>query len=572
MSLQMTSRLIFSTVTWLAILAARAIAVPLSPAFPAPELQYILGHSEALLLLSSKRFTTKAEETLGLPLVSPPKHVELPKFQGGGSSSEAITIGDGNDDPGAAGMMLYTSGTTNRPKGVLIPQAVMTAQARSLHKAWEYSPPDRLLHVLPLHHIHGTINAILTPLFAGSSIEFLFPFSADAVWKRFAAPFLPAEEEAEKPATNGHATNGVNGTNGTNGVNGHTGTNSHAANGHTNGTTNGHHQSKKPLEKITFFTVVPTVYSRLLATHRTLPTEALRTATRTAISPQHMRVSISGSAALPTPIKRAWRDLSHGNVLLERFGMTEVGMALSCGLDYADRVDGSVGWPLPTVEARLVDVDTGKVIRPGEEIDPATGRERAGEIQLRGPTVFKEYWRNPEATAAEFVQPDDENGAKWFKTGDVAVRRPVPTAGSSSTTKPSQDWTGGDMYFILGRKSADIIKSGGEKVSALEVERELLSLPEIAEAAVVAVPSGKWGQKVGAVVIMNNENLPEGQTEVKKWTPMDMRRALKGRLVNYKIPQVLRVVDHIPRNAMGKINKKQLVKAIFQDDFSGDEM
>lgn len=542
--------------------------MPLSPAFPAPELQYILGHSEALLLLSSKRFSSKAEETLGLPLVSPPKHVELTKFEGGSDSAVTVFVGDGNDDPGAAGMMLYTSGTTNRPKGVLIPQAVMTAQAHSLHKAWEYSPADRLLHVLPLHHIHGTINAILTPLFAGSSIEFLYPFNADAVWKRFAAPFLSEEKaEDEKPGTNGHATNGVNGTNDTNG---HAETNGHAnghANGHTNGIngTNGHHQ-KKLLEKITFFTVVPTVYSRLLATHRSLPTEALRAATRTAISPEHMRVSISGSAALPTPVKRAWHDLAHGNVLLERFGMTEVGMALSCGLEFADRVDGSVGWPLPSVEARLVDVDTGKVIKPGEEIDPATGRERAGEIQLRGPTVFKEYWRNPEATAAEFVVPDDD-GPKWFKTGDVAVRRPATSTAHS--TKSSQDWTGGDMYFILGRKSADIIKSGGEKVSALEVERELLSLPEIAEAAVVAVPSGKWGQKVGAVVIMNKENLP-AETEV--WKPMDMRRALKGKLVNYKIPQVLRVVDNIPRNAMGKINKKQLVKAIFQDDFSGDEM
>ncbi|KAJ4421902.1 hypothetical protein N0V82_003502, partial [Gnomoniopsis sp. IMI 355080] len=280
----------------------------------------------------------------------------------------------------------------------------------------------------------------------------------------------------------------------------------------------------------------------------------------------HLRLSISGSAALPTPVKRAWADLSHGNVLLERFGMTEVGMALSCGLAFADRVDGSVGWPLPTVEARLVDTDTHEVIAPGEEIDPATGRERAGEIQLRGPTVFRAYWRNPEATAKEFVDGEDGKG-KWFKTGDVAVRKTVPSAGKNAAVQESQDWTGGDMYFILGRKSADIIKSGGEKVSALEVERELLSLPEVAEAAVLAVPSGKWGQKVGAVVILNKENLPE-----QKWTAMDMRRALKGRLVAYKIPQVLRVVDHIPRNAMGKINKKQLVKAIFQDDFSGDEM
>lgn len=547
-------KLISSTVTWLAVLAAKAIAVPLSPAFPAPELQYILGHSEALLLLSSARFTAKAQETLALPLVSPPKHVELAKHLGSSPSPYFSPVAfEDAGDIGDAGMMLYTSGTTNRPKGVLIPESVMTAQARSLLKAWEYSPQDRLLHVLPLHHIHGTINAILAPLFAGSSMEFLYPFNADAVWRRLAAPFV---DEVVETDGNGATTNGVNGhdatTNGSNGVNGHTTT--------SNGTSSHH-----PTTKITFFTVVPTVYSRLLATHRSLP-PVLQSAARTAISPQHLRLSISGSAALPTPVKRAWADLSHGNVLLERFGMTEVGMALSCGLDFADRVDGSVGWPLPTVEARLVDTDTHAVIAPGEEVDPATGRERAGEIQLRGPTVFRAYWRNPEATAKEFVDGEDGKG-KWFKTGDVAVRRPVASAGQNAATQKSQDWTGGDMYFILGRKSADIIKSGGEKVSALEVERELLSLPEVAEAAVLAVPSGKWGQKVGAVVILDKENVPE-----QKWSAMDMRRALKGRLVAYKIPQVLRVVDHIPRNAMGKINKKQLVKAIFQDDFSGDEM
>lgn len=529
--------------------------MPLSPAFPAPELQYILGHSEALLLLSSPRFTAKAQETLALPLAAPPKHVELTKHLGGGSSSSgsSVTLDDEPCDVGdAAGMMLYTSGTTNRPKGVLLPEAVITAQARSLLTAWEYSPADRLLHVLPLHHIHGTINAILTPLFAGSSVEFLYPFNADAVWRRFGAPFLKDDDIT--------------------------------SDGNGNGTTSSHPPT--PTTPITFFTVVPTVYSRLLQTHKLLPT-ALQTATRTAISPQHLRLAISGSAALPTPIKHAWATLSHGNVLLERFGMTEVGMALSCGLHPSHRVDGAVGWPLPGVEARLVDPDTTPlptVIAPGAERDPATGRERSGEIQLRGPTVFRAYWRNAAATASEFVaaDPDDANQAAWFKTGDVAVRRPVTTTTNGTKKQESSQqqasWTGGDMmYFILGRKSADIIKSGGEKVSALEVERELLSLPEVAEAAVLAVPSGKWGQKVGAVVILNKENFPvavgdDNNNKKTTWSAMDMRRALKGRLVAYKIPQVLRVVDHIPRNAMGKINKKQLVKAIFQDDFSGDEM
>ena len=153
--------------------------------------------------------------------------------------------------------------------------------------------------------------------------------------------------------------------------------------------------------------------------------------------------------------------------------MTEVGMALSCGLSTADRIDGSVGWPLPSVEARLVDTETRQVIPPpgGEKhTESADHREREGEIQLRGPTIFQEYWRNPQATASEFVDGDDGKG-KWFKTGDVATRRVVEGAGRSG-----QEWARGPMWFIRGRKSVDIIKTGGEKVSALEIERELLSL------------------------------------------------------------------------------------------------
>ncbi|KAI0837159.1 acetyl-CoA synthetase-like protein [Hypoxylon sp. FL0890] len=690
-------------VTYLAILAAHAIALPLSPPFPAPELQYILSHSQAILLLHSPKYASKVDEVLTTPSreldVTPhPTPVELPKRLGAISETfEPVELVEDNDAEGA-GMMLYTSGTTNRPKGVLLPESALTAQAQALIKAWHYSPADRLLHVLPLHHIHGTVNAVLTPLFAGSSIEFLFPFNADTVWRRFANPFLDSPQVAAATAkttgvshavktngvtnsiahpikangiakpngiTNGFAhpalkTNGfhpptaeangvitpVTETNGTttpamelsgfdhpasseisrlaavithlaaevnnlaakigqpgaltNGLNHAISqqTNSVApspalsANGFetpiasTNGVTTPVAESVKQPEppkatapaitgsssedkykhmsrvKITFFTVVPTVYTRLLSIHKTLP-PAVAEAGRIAISPEHMRVSISGSAALPTPVKRAWKDLSRGNVLLERYGMTEVGMALSCGLDYGDRVDGSVGWPLPGVEARLVDTETGTVVEDDFEAAEADGKERSGEIQLRGKNVFREYWANPTATAKEFVPADDGKGP-WFKTGDVAVRRTVPTAGSGV----SGDWAQGPMYFILGRQSADIIKSGGEKVSALEVERELLSLPEISEAAVVAVPSGKWGQKVGAVIIHS----PEYLREHAAWRPMDMRRALKGRLANYKIPQVLRVVEHIPRNAMGKINKKDLLRKVFLDDFSGDEM
>jgi acyl-CoA synthetase (AMP-forming)/AMP-acid ligase II len=124
------------------------------------------------------------------------------------------------------------------------------------------------------------------------------------------------------------------------------------------------------------------------------------------------------------------------------------------------------------------------------------------------------------------------------------------------------------MYFILGRQSADILKTGGEKVSALEIERELLSLPQVSECAVVGLPSEAWGQKVAAVVVLSEE----GKTAGRKggpWGALDMRRALKERLANYKIPQEMRVVERIPRNAMGKINKKGLVKEVWGELVEG---
>lgn len=151
--------------------------------------------------------------------------------------------------------------------------------------------------------------------------------------------------------------------------------------------------------------------------------------------------------------------------------MTEVGMAISGGLDFADRVDGSVGWPLPSVHARLVDPDTNEVIPPDEcENHRGHGRPRIGEIHLRGPCVFAEYWGNPKATEEAFVT--DASGARWFRTGDVATRLPVSSAGLGG----SGEWAKGPLFFIQGRQSVDIIKTAGEKVSALEVERELLSL------------------------------------------------------------------------------------------------
>jgi acyl-CoA synthetase (AMP-forming)/AMP-acid ligase II len=175
---------------------------------------------------------------------------------------------------------------------------------------------------------------------------------------------------------------------------------------------------------------------------------------------------ISGSAALPTPIRNRFAQIT-GHILLERYGMTEIGMGISCGLDPNKRPDGSVGWPLPGVEVRLVDQESERVIDSADE---------DGMIEIKGQNVFFEYWKQPAETAKAFTRDG------WFKTGDIARR----------------DRNG--AYFIQGRESVDVIKSGGYKISALEVERTMLTLESIQDAVVVGVRDEEWGQRVAAVV------------------------------------------------------------------------
>ncbi|KAL5332304.1 AMP-binding enzyme [Aspergillus crustosus] len=502
-------------VTFLSILASEAIAVPLNPLFPRPEWQYVLDNSQASKLLASKRYVNKARKPYRKAQNKDLIVEQIAKTTLEDRPTEAVELEDSEPWEGSGGLMLYTSGTTNAPKGVLIPQSALVAQAASLVEAWKYTPHDRLLHLLPLHHIHGTVNGIIAPLFAGSAIEFLFPPSPQRVWERLAKSFLPGATAEDSKS------------------------------------------------KISFLTTVPTMYHQL-SSHFPSLTPELQVAAKKAVLPENLRLNISGSAALPTPLKQAWQELSDGNVLLERYGMTEVGMALSCGLDFTDRVDGSVGWPLPSVEVRLVDTDTREVIKHGEELD-WDGKPRLGEIQLRGPTVFREYWNNTSATRKAFIGSGDDK-IPWFKTGDIAIRQPIDSAGKGT----SGEWAKGPMYFIQGRQSVDIIKSGGEKVSALEVERAILSIPEVSETAVVGLPSDKWGQVITAVLVLKKTDAaktPQAQND-SVWGslrgPSTARRLLSYRLARHKLPMKFKIIDGpIPRNAMGKVNKKKLAHTLF---------
>jgi len=210
-----------------------------------------------------------------------------------------------------------------------------------------------------------------------------------------------------------------------------------------------------------------------------------------------------------------WREIT-GHTLLERYGMTEIGMALSNPID-GERRPGFVGTALPGVEARLVDDQ-------GHEV----GEGSAGELEIRGPNVFLEYWRRPEETESSFR-------GDWFRTGDLAVFE----HGS---------------YRLLGRISVDIIKTGGFKVSALEIEEVLRTHPCIAECAVVGVADDEWGERVSAAV-----ELRDGAT----LTLSDLQSWAKPRLAPYKIPRDLRPLVTLPRNAMGKVTKPE-VAALFK--------
>ena len=221
---------------------------------------------------------------------------------------------------------------------------------------------------------------------------------------------------------------------------------------------------------------------------------------------------ISGSAALPVSTLMRWKEIS-GHTLLERYGMTEIGMALSNPL-HGERVPGSVGRPLPDVEVQLVDAD-GKPVSPGA----------AGEIEVRGPSVFAEYWDKPEATRAAFR-------AGWFRTGDTAlVERGV--------------------YRILGRTSIDIIKTGGHKVSAPEIEEVLREHPAVADCCVVGVPDKEWGERIAVAVVLNDRQVLD-LPSLRTW-------ALKS-LATYKVPSRFLVLDSLPRNTMGKVIKRSVAE------------
>jgi malonyl-CoA/methylmalonyl-CoA synthetase len=257
----------------------------------------------------------------------------------------------------------------------------------------------------------------------------------------------------------------------------------------------------------TLFFGVPTMYVRLVDALRGVDDRAALT---------RMRLFCSGSAPLAPETFEAFRDLT-GHAILERYGMTETGMNLSNPYT-GERIPGTVGTPLPGVSARIVDAQ-GLDVLPGGE----------GELLVRGSNVFSGYWQAPEKTAESFAH--DSLGRRWFRTGDLARQDPETGA-----------------FTLLGRRT-ELIISGGFNIYPREIEELLLSYPGVKEAAVAGRPHPEWGEVPVAFLVVDREI---DANELIAWS--------RNQLAAFKVPKTIHVVDALPRNALGKVQKHLLPK------------
>ena len=336
----------------------------------------------------------------------------------------------------ATALVVYTSGTTGPPKGVVLSRRAVAADIDALAEAWQWTPEDTLVHGLPLYHVHGLVLGLLGSLRIGN---------------RFVHTGKPKPEL-------------------------------YAAAGGS------------------LYFGVPTVWSRVVDDGAAA--SALTSA----------RLLVSGSAPLPVPVFDRLAELT-GHRPIERYGSTESLITISTRAD-GERRPGWVGLPVNGIETRLADETGAEVAHDGETI---------GQLHVRGPTMFDGYLNRPDATA-EAVDADG-----WYRTGDVAV---IDADG---------------MHRIVGRESVDLIKTGGFRVGAGEIETALLGHPGVNEVAVVGLPDDDLGQRIVAFVVGDGD-------------PDALIAFVAQELSVHKRPREVRLVDSLPRNAMGKILKKELTR------------
>lgn len=435
-----TDKSVETVILYLACIHAGAVYLPLNTDYTEAELAYFVQDAEPAIAVCRPQSSAIFARIGGDRLIV----TTLDELFMDLGPSEAPPVARDADDIAA---ILYTSGTTGKPKGAMLTCGNLVSNGDALVDAWQFTWNDRLIHALPIFHVHGLFVALHCAAFSGARMLFLSKFENSTVIRL--------------------------------------------------------------MSEATVLMGVPTFYTRLLAD---------RALTRDATA--KMRLFISGSAPLSADVHRDFEQRT-GHQVLERYGMTETGM-LASNPYVGERRAGFVGPPLPGVELRIADFASGQEIPQGE----------VGIIEARGPNVFKGYWRNPEKTAAEF-RPDG-----YFITGDMGV---IDAAG----------------YLQLVGREKDLIISGGLNVYPAEVEALLDDRADIVETAVIGVSHPDFGEAVIAVV------QPRGDFNAQA-----VREALRRELAAFKVPKQIITVEALPRNAMGKIQKK-LLRDQYGEVFTG---
>jgi len=426
---------------YLAVLRLGAIFIPLNTAYTAAELQYFIADAAPHLLVCAPAAAPSvmalcAEAKTGTEVRTLGDATSPQALERAAEQAEPIAQIASRSDADLAAL-LYTSGTTGRPKGAMLSHGNLASNAVVLRSLWAFRAEDVLLHALPLFHVHGLFVAMHCALLAACRVLLLPKFDLA--------------------------------------------------------------QIKRGLRQASVMMGVPTFYSRLLADPEFGAADCAR-----------MRLFISGSAPLSAPLHRDWLART-GHRILERYGMTELGMVASN--PYAgERIAGTVGYALPGIAVRVADAD-------GQELP----RDSIGTLEVKGPNVFRGYWQRPTETAAEF------RADGYFITGDLATM------------------AADGRIAIVGR-AKDLIITGGYNVYPKEIETLLDAMPQVAESAVIGLPHPDFGESVCAIVVAADPAL----------SAAEVRRALGGKLAKFKQPSRVELVDSLPRNALGKVQKNVL--------------
>ncbi|KAF9892304.1 hypothetical protein FE257_002081 [Aspergillus nanangensis] len=454
------------TVAFFAILAAGAAVVPIAITLPPAEASYYLRKAKCAAILTASDSSALAQSAAQLaqsadlpriPQVSIEAHLDAAPLP-----VENIVLSAGRFlNPNQAGLVIFTSGTTGPPKGVVQRRGQLTENAELIADHHRITETDTAQHLLPVHHATGIGITLLPFLISGACVEFgRGGFDSAWTWNRWREG------------------------------------------------------------GITVFSGVPTMYARLKQYFEDviaqLPAQEQEEYVHGA---QRLRILLCGTSTLPGPVQQFWTNLLAGKRILTRYGATEIGSIFKMDLDPTGTPDTSVG--------RL---EAGVSVKISDE----------GLLMAKGPFMFSKYLFDEKATA------DSHDSEGFFRTGDV-VRKDGP------------------YFTILGRSSVDIIKSGGYKLSALDIEREILGLNYISEVMVVGVPDEEFGQRVAAVVCLS----PRHQ---RQHLGLDtLRSDLRSSLAGYKMPTVLRIVEgEIPKSVTGKVQKKILAPQYFPEDYGSD--